>query len=42
MSYSKFIHGLKEKKIQIDRKNLAALAQNYPEIFEKIVKEVKD
>jgi large subunit ribosomal protein L20 len=40
LSYSKFIHGLKEKKIELDRKILANLAQNHPEIFEKIVKTV--
>lgn len=41
ISYSKFIHGLKEKNIQIDRKILAQLAQNQPEIFERIIKEVR-
>jgi large subunit ribosomal protein L20 len=41
LSYSKFIHGLKEKKIELDRKILAQLAQNHPEIFKKIVEEVK-
>lgn len=41
ISYSRFMHGLKEKKIQLDRKILAQLAQEQPEIFEKIVKEVK-
>lgn len=41
LSYSKFIYGLKEKKIEIDRKILAELAQNQPEIFAKIVEEIK-
>jgi large subunit ribosomal protein L20 len=41
LNYSKFIHALKEKKIEIDRKILAELAQNYPKIFEKIVETVK-
>jgi large subunit ribosomal protein L20 len=41
ISYNKFIHGLKEKKIEIDRKILAQLAEKYPEIFEKIIKQVK-
>ena len=41
LSYSKFIQGLKEKKIELDRKILAQLAQNHPEIFKKIVEEVK-
>ncbi len=41
LNYSKFIHALKEKKIEIDRKILAQLAQNHPKIFEKIVETVK-
>lgn len=41
LSYNKFIHGLKEKNIEIDRKILADLAKKKPEIFEKIVKEAK-
>ena len=41
LSYSKFIHGLKEKKVELDRKILANLAQNHPQIFEKIVEKVK-
>jgi len=40
LNYSKFIHALKEKKIEIDRKILAQLANEYPKIFEEIVKEV--
>jgi large subunit ribosomal protein L20 len=40
-NYSQFINGLKKKNIQLDRKVLADLAENKPEIFEKIVKEVK-
>jgi large subunit ribosomal protein L20 len=41
LSYSKFIHGLKKKKIELDRKTLADLAKNNPEIFKKIVEEAK-
>jgi len=41
ISYSKFIHGLKENKIELNRKILAELAKNYPKVFEKIVKTVK-
>ena len=41
LSYSKFIYGLKQKKIKLDRKILANLAQNQPQIFEKIVEKVK-
>ncbi len=41
LPYSRFIQGLKKKKIELDRKILADLAQNNPEIFKKIVEEVK-
>jgi len=41
LSYSKFIHGLKQKKIELDRKILAQLAQNHPKIFGKIIEKVK-
>jgi large subunit ribosomal protein L20 len=42
ISYSKFIYGLKKNKIELDRKILATLAQNHPEIFEKIVERIKE
>jgi len=41
LSYSKFVHSLKEKKIGLDRKILSQLAKDYPQIFEKIMEEVK-
>ena len=41
ISYSKFINTLKTNKIEIDRKILAQLAQNHPQIFEKIIRQVK-
>jgi len=41
LSYSKFMGALKKKNIEVDRKILANLANNYPEIFEKIVEEAK-
>ena len=41
LSYSKFINLLKKNKIALDRKVLADLAENHPEIFEKIVKKIK-
>lgn len=41
LSYSRFIHGLKEKKIELDRKVLSELVKNNPKIFEKIVEETK-
>lgn len=37
LSYSKFIVGLKKKNIIIDRKILADLAKNHPEVFQKIL-----
>lgn len=41
ISYSRFIHALKVKKIELDRKILAEFARNYPKIFEKIIEKVK-
>jgi len=41
ISYSRFIAALKKNKIELDRKILSDLAQNQPQIFEKIVKTVK-
>lgn len=41
LSYSKFMAILKEKEIELDRKVLAQIAENYPEVFAGIVKLVK-
>ena len=41
ISYSRFVHALKENKIELDRKILAELARNHPKIFEKITEKVK-
>lgn len=41
ISYSKFIASLKKNKIELDRKILADLSKNYPEIFKKIAEKVK-
>ncbi len=41
ISYSKFIAGLNKNKIVLDRKILADLVQNHPQIFEKIVEKAK-
>lgn len=41
LSYSKFIHLLKEEKIELDRKILAGLAKNQPKTLEKIIERVK-
>jgi large subunit ribosomal protein L20 len=40
MSYSRFIHQLKENDIQLDRKVLAELAKNKPDAFASIVETV--
>ena len=39
VSYSRFIDGLNKANIKLDRKILAALAENEPEIFRKILEE---
>jgi len=41
LSYSRFIRGLKELNIQLDRKILADLAVNSPQTFQEIVQKVK-
>jgi large subunit ribosomal protein L20 len=40
ISYSRFINALKKQKIEIDRKILAELAQEHPDIFKKILEEI--
>lgn len=41
LSYSKLIGALKKSSIALDRKSLAALAKDYPETFERVVKQLK-
>lgn len=41
LSYSKFIAGLKKQKIELNRKILVQLANENPEIFEKLVEKIK-
>lgn len=41
LRYSRFIYGLELAGIKINRKMLAELAVNHPEIFKQIVEEVK-
>ncbi len=41
LSYSKFIHGIKENKIELNRKMLASLAIDHPKIFKNIVEKAK-
>lgn len=42
LNYSRFIHLLKEKGIQLNRKVLAELAKTRPEIFKKIVEKARE
>ncbi|MBL1434227.1 50S ribosomal protein L20 [Candidatus Wolfebacteria bacterium] len=39
-SYSKLINTLTKKEIELDRKVLATLAKDKPEIFERFIKEI--
>ncbi len=41
ITYSRLINGLKKKGIELDRKVLSELANQYPEIFVKIIEKVK-
>ena len=41
MTYSTFIHSLKEKGVALDRKILSALAKDKPEVFERVLGKVK-
>jgi len=42
ISYSRFINGLKKANIELDRKILADLAMNEPEVFATIVQQAKN
>ena len=41
LTYAKFINGLAKSKIKLDRKVLAELAYNKPEVFKSVVKKVQ-
>ena len=41
LSYSRFIHSLKANQVMLDRKVLAGLASDRPEIFAEIVKKTQ-
>lgn len=41
IGYNKFIAKLKENKIELDRKILAQLAHQHPQIFEAVVAKIK-
>lgn len=42
LSYSKFMHGLKQSNIEINRKNLSEMAIHDPESFSKLVELAKN
>ena len=42
ITYSRFINGLKKKNIELDRKVLSELAKGYPQVFVKVIEEVKN
>lgn len=41
LNYSGFIHILKQKKINLDRKVLSQLAREHPAVFEKFIEKIK-
>jgi len=41
LSYSGFISKLKAANIELDRKSLAILVSDYPEVFQQVVSEMK-
>jgi large subunit ribosomal protein L20 len=41
LSYSKFIAGLKKNNIELDRKILAQIAEQYPHIYATIIEKVR-
>ncbi len=41
LKYSTFIHALKGKKIELDRKILSTIATEHPSVFAKIIEKIK-
>lgn len=41
LSYSKLINLLKKANVELDRKVLAEIAENYPRIFKQIIEKIK-
>ncbi|MDP4010850.1 MAG: 50S ribosomal protein L20 [Candidatus Roizmanbacteria bacterium] len=41
MKYSIFVHKLRERKFEIDRKVLAHLALDFPKVFDTLAQEIK-
>jgi ribosomal protein L20 len=42
MNYSRLIHQLKSKQVELDRKILADLSENDPDVMSAIVDKTKD
>ena len=42
LSYSQFMHGLKQAGIEVDRKNLADIAVNDPETFRRLSERARE
>ena len=40
-SYNTFMHALKEKNVELNRKMLATLSSNHPKIFDKVIEEAR-
>ena len=41
LSYSRFVSALKNKNIQLNRKSLADLAQNNPDVFQRVISQTR-
>ena len=42
LNYSKFMHGLKKAKIELDRKVLSQIARQHPKIFKEIINKIQE
>ena len=42
LNYSKFMHGLKKAKIELDRKVLSQIASQHPKIFKEIINKIQE
>ena len=41
LTYSTFVHILKKNNVGLDRKSLSTLAKDYPEIFNRVIAQLK-
>ncbi|OGK13126.1 50S ribosomal protein L20 [Candidatus Roizmanbacteria bacterium RIFCSPLOWO2_01_FULL_38_12] len=42
IKYSAFIHKMKEKNVELDRKILAQLALDYPKVFQELIQKINN